>query len=265
MISKSILALITGLTSAFLTVALISCAKREALTISAAISLRAPLMDIANQFNLTYPHSQLVFNFGSSGSLRHQIENGAPVDIFMSAASDDMETLLNKGLVERDSHQSILANSLVLITHNTNSMINDFTDLNGPSVDKIAVGDFNSVPVGRYAMDTLRSMELLEILRPKLVFAKNALQTITYVESKNVEAGLVYKTDALKSKNIRIVATVDPSTHRPINYYHAIIQNTPHSELANTFLHFVEEKSSLKLFQDYGFRTDEELSPQLTE
>ena len=71
--------------------------------------------------------------------------------------------------------------------------------------------------------------------------------------------------DALKSKNIRIVATVDPSTHRPINYYHAIIQNTPHSELANTFLHFVEEKSSLKLFQDYGFRTDEELSPQLTE
>ena len=77
-------------------------------------------------------------------------------------------------------------------------MINDFTDLNGPSVDKIAVGDFNSVPVGLYAMDTLRSMELLEILRPKLVFAKNALQTITYVESKNVEAGLVYKTDALK-------------------------------------------------------------------
>ena len=68
-----------------------------------------------------------------------------------------------------------------------------------------------------------------------------------------------------KSKDIRIVTTVDPSTHRPINYYHAIIQNSPHSELANTFLHFVEEESSMKLFQDYGFRTDEKLTPQLTE
>jgi len=257
--------MITGLTVPFLTIAIVSCAKREVLTISAAISLRAPLLDIANQFHLTYPHTQLVFNFGSSGSLRHQIENGAPVDIYMSAASNDMETLLNKGLVERDSHQSILANSIVLITHNTNSTINDFTDLSGQSIDKIAVGHFNSVPVGRYAKDTLRSMELLEILRPKLVFAKNALQIITYVESKNIEAGFVYKTDALKSKNIKIIAAVDPSTHRPINYYYAIIQNSPHSELANTFLHFVKEDSSMKLFQDHGFLTEEALTSQLTE
>ena len=252
---KSTLAMITGLTVPILTVAIVSCAKRDELTISAAISLRAPLLEIANKFNLTYPHSQLDFNFGSSGSLRHQIENGAPVDIFISAASDDMETLLNKGLAERNSHKSILANSLILITHNSNNTINNFADLNKPSVGKIAVGEFNSVPVGRYAKETLLSMELLEKLRPKLVFAKNALQAITYVQSKNVEAGLVYKTDALKSKNVKIVAAVDPSTHRPINYYRAIIQNSPQSELANTFLHFIEEKSSLQLFQDYGFRT----------
>ena len=235
--------------------AIIACAKREALTVSAAISLRAPLLDIADQFNLAYPSTQLSFNFGSSGALRHQIEHGAPVDIFFSAASEDMKTLLEKGLVEKGSHRSILANSIVLITHRRNIVVNNFSDLSKPEINKIAVGDFNTVPVGRYAKDTLQSMGLLENLRSKLVFAKSALQTIAYVESRNVEAGLVYKTDAERAENIRIVAAINPSAHRPIQYSRAIIQNTSQSELANTFLLFLENKKMIKIFQDYGFRT----------
>ena len=252
---RSIFFIITSLSVTLLIVFIVSCTKRDVLTISAAISLREPLLDIANQFNLIYPHSQLVFNFGSSGSLRHQIENGSPIDIFISAASKDMEILLKKDLVERNSYKSLLGNSLILITHKTNTTIKNFFDLNKPSVYKIAVGDFSSVPVGLYAKDTLLSLELLDKLHSKLVFAKNAIQAITYVETKNVQAGFVYKTDALMSKNIKIASNVDPSSHRPIKYYHAIIKNSPQSKIANTFLLFIEKQSSLKLFQDYGFRT----------
>ncbi len=230
-----------------------ACAKREAITVSTAISLRPPLLEISSHFKNTHPAIDLFFNFGSSGSLCHQIQNGAPVDIFLSAASEHMDLLLNENIIDRNSHRYILSNKVVLITHKRNESLNDITDLLKPGVKRIAVGEFKTVPIGRYAEDILHSMGLLEKLHPKLVFAKNALQTVAYVESENVEAGIVYKTDAEQAKNIRIAALVPASAHRPIKYSGAIIRNTTHPELANAFLLFLESDKAKEIFHHYDF------------
>jgi molybdate transport system substrate-binding protein len=173
------------------------------ITISAAISLKDALEKIKDDYGRKEPGVKITYNLGSSGNLQKQIEEGAPADLFISAGVSQMDQLAEKGLIDDSSRMTLLSNELVLITPENGPDIKDFSDLAGSAVKKIALGLPETVPAGKYARETLTNLKLWERLQPKLVTANNVRQVLTYVETGNVDAGFVYRSDALIGKKDR--------------------------------------------------------------
>jgi molybdate transport system substrate-binding protein len=183
-----------------------------------------PLAEVGKVFQQQVPQVELVYNFASSGSLQRQIEQGAPVDVFISAAPRHMDALAAKGLLLADSRQDLLTNQVVLVTQAdgqaNGEAIFEFEALTDDRVQTITIGDPDSVPAGQYAKQVLDSLGLYDSLQGanKLVFAKDVRQVLTYVETGNVEAGLVYATDAALSPQVKVVAMAPVGSHQPIVY-----------------------------------------------
>ncbi len=225
------------------------------ITVSAAASLQDALDAIAPQFTAAYPDIIVDYNFASSGVLQRQIEQGAPVDIFFAAATNQMDALSDKGLIQSGSRQELVANSLVLITPITSDLtITDVSRLRAASISKVAVGEFRSVPAGQYAEQVFQNLELLDNFQPKFVFGNNVRSVLTAVDSGNVDLGIVYATDATLSKRVKILATVPENLHQPIVYPIAIVQNTNYPEAAKTFIDFLTTESAQTVFAEFGFR-----------
>ncbi|MCM3570719.1 molybdate ABC transporter substrate-binding protein [Neobacillus mesonae] len=223
------------------------------LTVSAAASLQDALNDIKTDFEKKYANVKINYNFGGSGALQQQISQGAPVDLFLSAAEDKFEHLVKDGLIEKESGTNLVGNELVLVVpKNSNKEIQTFEDL--PKADKIAVGIPESVPAGQYAKETLKQMHIWNAVDKKLVFAKDVRQVLTYVETNNVDAGVVYKTDALSSQKVRIAAIAGDKTHAPIIYPAGVIKDSAHPKEAQQFFKFLQSKESLKTLEKYGFK-----------
>lgn len=228
--------------------------KNVSLTISAAASLKDALTDIQKQYETKHPNIDLKFNFGASGSLQQQIENGAPADLFFSAAEDKFDTLVKSGAISKENGTDLVGNDLVLIIPKNNSAaIKNFEDLSKPAVQKIALGIPESVPAGQYAKETFEHLNLWKNIEPKTVYAKDVRQVLSYVETGNVEAGVVYKTDALISKKVKIVAAADHSTHKPIVYPVGVIKDSKHPQEAKDFYQFLQSKTALNTLKKYGF------------
>ncbi len=225
------------------------------LTIAAASSLQDAIQDIGNLYSQQMQNVRLTYNFGSSGSLRHQIEQGAPVDIFISAASEHMDSLANKKLLLDNTHQSLLKNEVVLIAAQDNYDINNFSQLKVDAIRKIALGDPNSVPAGKYAREVLASLKLYKSLESKFIFTKDVRQVLAYVETGNVEAGIVYQTDAQISERVKIIESAPINSHSPIIYPVAAIKNTKYPEVTRDFLHFLFSNKAKNIFRVYGFNT----------
>lgn len=171
-------------------------AKSVTLTISAASSLKDAMTDIKQIYSQSKPNVAITYNFDGSGILQQQIEQGAPVDIFISAASKNMDALQEKGLVIVDTRKNLLTNKVVLIVPKSSPTISDFKNLTDANIKKIGLAEPESVPAGKYAREVLTSIGIFEQVKPKTVFAKNVRQVLTYVETGNVDAGIVYETDA---------------------------------------------------------------------
>jgi len=222
------------------------------ITISAAASLQNALTDI----QVLYEQQQatdIIYNFGSSGSLMQQIFQGAPVDVFLSASEGWIDTLSQRSEIVEDSRKRLLKNSLVLVVSAEKSSINSFEDLIVDKAVKIAVGEPKSVPVGQYTQETLKSLGLLEQLTSQLVFGKNARQVLTYVETGNATAGIVYATDALASQRVSVIESVDSSLHSPIYYSAAIVQASQKRESAQNFIDFLSTPAAKEIFAESGF------------
>ncbi len=224
------------------------------LTISAASSLQDAIQEIGNLYSQQNPNIKLTYNFGSSGSLRHQIEQGAPVDVYISAAEQHMDALENKNFLLDNTRQNLLKNEVVLITAHNNSDLDGFSHLKSDFVNKIAIGAPDSVPAGKYAKEVLDSLKLYQPLESKLVFAKNVRQVLAYVETGNVEAGIVYSTDAQVSDRVKIVASAPRDSHSPIVYPIAIAQDSKYPEAAQYFLQFILSHAAQNVFTEYGFK-----------
>ncbi|MGG2067539.1 molybdate ABC transporter substrate-binding protein [Bacillus sp. S14(2024)] len=229
-------------------------AKKEniELTISAAASLQDALKDIQTQYEKKEPNVKLSFNFGSSGALQQQIEQGAPVDLFFSAAEDKFETLVNKGIIDQKEGKNLLGNELVLIVPK-DSNIKDFQALKEDQVTKIALGTPESVPAGKYAKEALTHLNLWNDLQNKMVYTKDVRQVLTYVETGSVNAGIVYKTDALISKKVKMANTAPTNSHEPIHYPLGIIKATKHKKEATAFYEYLQSKDAITIFKKYGF------------
>ncbi len=223
------------------------------LTISAAISLKAPLQTIGESYERSHPDQRVVCNFGASGTLQHQIEQGAPVDIFISAGEPQMDALEKDNLLVAGTRRDLLGNQLVLIVPTRERGINNFGDLTKSSVRSIAMGDPQVVPAGMYAKETLQNLNLLPKITGKLVYAQDVRQALAYVETGNADAGLVYVTDARISSAVRVVATASDDSHLPILYPIALLKDSKSPQAARTLLDSLESLDSLNEFEKYGF------------
>lgn len=223
------------------------------LTISAAASLKEPLAELAESYHKKHPSITLTFNMGSSGSLMSQIKQGAPVDIFFSAANKQMEELEKENLIDQTANKQLLSNDLVLIAP-AHSKLKSFADLTRDTVKKIAIGEPDSVPAGSYARATLTSMNLYQSLSPKFVLAKDVRQVMTYAATGNVDAGLVYATDAMQVKDIVVGATAPADSHPPIIYPVAVLKTSKYPQEAKQFWDFLLSDQAADVFRKYGFK-----------
>jgi molybdate transport system substrate-binding protein len=223
------------------------------LTISAAISLKEPLDAFAQNYNQQHRDLRVVCNYGASGTLQQQIEQGAPVDIFISAGEKQMNTLQNENLLAPGTRRDLLANALALIVPVNSTPLHNFSDLAKSSIKSIAIGEPRTVPAGMYAQQALEHLHFLPALKSKIVYAANVRQVLAYVETGNADAGLVYSTDARISTRVRVVATAPPDSHDPILYPVAMLKTSKSPQAARALLDALESPQSLALFERYGF------------
>jgi molybdate transport system substrate-binding protein len=224
------------------------------LNVSAAASLKDVLMDIQKLYEVKQPGVKINFNFGSSGKLQTQIEQGAPADLFISAAVKQMDALEKENLIVGKSRKDILTNRLTLIVPKDSTLnIKDFKDLTREDVKQIGCGAPESVPAGQYAQDVFKFMNITDAVKGKLVFGTDVRAVLTYVETGNVDAGIVYKTDALISDKIKIVATAPEGSHEPIVYPAALLTNAAQPKAAAKFYSYLTSSDGKKLFEKYGF------------
>lgn len=223
------------------------------LTISAAASLQDAMGELKTVYEKQHPDVTLTYNLGSSGTLQKQIEEGAPSDLFISAGKSQMDALAQKGLIVESSHKNLLGNELVLIS-GKDSKLTGFDSLTDAGVKKISIGTPETVPAGKYAKDTLTSLKLWDQLQARMVLAKDVRQVLTYVETGNVDAGLVYRTDAITSSNVKIVAAAPAGSSAPIVYPMAVIKSSKHQKEAEAFAAFLTSEEAVKIFEKYGFK-----------
>jgi molybdate transport system substrate-binding protein len=265
--SKKILSVILSLLVTFLVVGCSSSSsenqknasstkkgKAVTLTVSAAASLKDSMNEIKQLYAKENPNVTIKYNFGSSGSLQKQIEQGAPVDVFMSAATKQMDELKEKNLLANDTIKDLLQNDVVLVVPKDSSNVKSFEDLATDKVQKIALGEIKSVPVGQYSQDVLTNLKLMDKVQPKAVYGKDVKEVLTWVETKNVDAGIVYKTDALVSDKVKVVAAAPKDSHKTVIYPAAVIKNSKNADAAKEFLKFLSGDKAKTVFEKYGFK-----------
>ncbi|HEU4963114.1 MAG TPA: molybdate ABC transporter substrate-binding protein [Bacilli bacterium] len=230
--------------------------ERMPLYVLSAASLSDAMQEVKSVYESSHPDVELLESFGSSGTLQQQIEQGAPADLFLSAGEGQMQALLAKNLIDTAHRQDLLTNELVLIvpSDGTTSTVKSLADLTQPDVKKVAIGQPDTVPAGHYAKETLSAERLWQPLQDKLLYAKDVRQVLTYVETGNVDAGLVYATDARTSKRVKVVVTADANSHNPIVYPYGIVKATDHAKQAQALYDWLQSAEATRIFASYGFK-----------
>ena len=226
------------LTAAILLLAAASPASAQELTLSVAISMKEAVEEIGRGFTAGRPGVTLRYNLGSSGELQKQIEAGAPVDLFISAAQRQMDELEKAGLIVSASRRVFARNVLTVIKPADSRVdISKATDLLDGRVKRIAIGNPKTVPVGQYSEESLRTLGLWERLRPKLVFEENVRQALDYVARGEVEAGFVYTTDVVtRAAAVKEAFRLPEDTYRPVVYPAAVVAASKQQALAVAFI-----------------------------
>ena len=229
-------------------------AQSTTLLIAAAASLQNALEEIDPIFKVMNPGVALNYNFAASGPLQQQIEQGAPVDVFISAATTQMDALQNKNLIVTDTRRNLLTNRLVLVVPNNSSLgLTNFQQLTNSTVRKISVGEPRSVPAGRYAEELFTNLGILEQLRSKFVYGNSVRNVLGTVESGNADAGVVYVTDARISNQVRQVVMAPDNVHSPIVYPIAVMRASRNQQSAGAYLQFLRSRQAQDIFKKYGF------------
>lgn len=224
--------------------------------LAAAASLADAMGELIGLHGQVAPGVRVLATYGASGSLQKQIEQGAPVDLFISAAPRQMDALAARGLVVPGTRRDLLANEVVLVVPAGNPRkLSGFADLAGSQVGQLALGEPASVPVGQYAAQILAWLKLGEALAGKVVYAKDVRQVLAYVERGEVDAGLVYATDAALSSKVTVVAAAPAGSHAPVLYPAALVSAglAPVPAQARRFLDWLAGPAAAQVFKKYGF------------
>jgi molybdate transport system substrate-binding protein len=231
----------------------IKLASADEILVSAAASLTDVLKEIGKNYQLKSKHT-VKFNFGPSSGLARQIDEGAPADVFFSADLKQMDGLDKKGQLEPGTRKNLLSNQLVIIVPADSKLaISSPKDLLKADIKRIALAEPSSVPVGVYSSKYLADEGLWDRLKPKVVAVQDVRATLASVESGNVEAGFVYKTDAAISKKVKIVYEVPLDKGPRITYPVAVVRDSKHKEAARDFLNYLQGPIATDAFKKYGF------------
>ena len=220
--------------------------------LSVAASLRDSIEETESAYKQNHNNIDFSNNLGSSGTLASQIEQGAPADLFLSAAAKPMDDLQAKGMIADGTRRNLLRNVLVLVAP-LGSKLHDFQGLTDQSIRQIALGDPASVPAGQYGRQTLQSLHLWDHLNTKFVLGKDVRQVLTYVETGNADAGLVYATDARTSTKVRVIAIAQESAHDPIVYPAAVVKGSRNEPAARAFIEYLASPAAQAIFRKHGF------------
>jgi molybdate transport system substrate-binding protein len=224
-------------------------------TISAAASLQEPLDVLVEKYEARHKDTDITVNYGAAGALQLQIENGAPVDMFIPAAQEQMDALKWKGLLINSSRINLLGNRLVLIVPVSNKTLKTMSGVAGSAIKRVALGEPSSVPAGKYAVEYLTKKGLLKTVANKAVYGNTVRAVLQYVATGNADAGFVYKTDALSDSRVRIVATASSKKHTKIVYPAALVRslNSINNDAPKSFLKYLKSDTAKVVFKDYGF------------
>jgi molybdate transport system substrate-binding protein len=223
------------------------------LRVHAAASLSDTLSEIGKVWEKR-GGAPLRLNFGGSNLLARQIEEGAPGDVFFSADEEKMNALDRQGLVVRETRRSFLGNSLVVIVPSDSGLsVRTARDLVSAGVQRIAVAEPTTVPAGIYARQWLEQLKLWSKLSRKLVTTENVRGVLLAVEGGNVDAGIVYRTDAMVSRKARVAFVVSGAEAPAISYPAAVLTEASNAAEARKFLAFLESDEAKVIFRRRGF------------
>lgn len=252
--SRSLRALALALALSATFAASAFAADAKSLTVSAAASLTNAFGEIKPVFEKANPGVTLAFNFAASGPLLKQIEAGAPVDVFATADQETMDKAAAQKLILAQTRTDFAANVLTLVAPADSATVKGLDDLGAPAVTRIAVGQPESVPAGRYAREVLTEKGLWEKLAPKYVMAESVRQALDFVGRGEAEAGFVYATDAkVAAGKVRVVAELQAKT--PVTYPAAVVATSKEPEAAKAFLAFLTGPEGQAILAKYGFKT----------
>jgi len=223
------------------------------LNVYAAASLSDALKEIAKAYE---PASgdKLRFNLAASSALALQIKNGAPADVFFSADEAKMDDLAKAGLIAGDTRRSLLSNTLVIVVNATGgAAVHTPADLVKPSTGRVALAEPQTVPAGIYAKQWLQKAGLWKTIIDKIVPTENVRACLAAVEAGNADAGIVYKTDAILSKKVRITHEVGIAEGPPISYPLAVVKGGRQTDAARRFTTYLASPEAGAVFKKYGF------------
>ncbi len=229
--------------------------KQKQVVVFCAASLTDVMMDIKAAYEKE-SSTIIKLNIASSGTLARQIEQGAEPGVFISANKRwlDYISLLEK--TEKDTETKVAGNSLVLIAPIENKrdtiIIGKGFDLSSEFKGRLSIGDPDYVPAGSYSKQALEYFGCWKNIQNRILPAKDVRSALMVVELGEVELGIVYKTDALKSKKVKIIGEIPNESHRAIFYYAAILKGLKDRETTSFFRYLNSEKSKI-IWEEYGF------------
>ena len=221
-------------------------------TLFAAASLTDSLKQIAADYEKN-SGDKIAFNFAASGTLARQIAAGAPADVFFAADEAKADALEQQGLLVRGTRKSLLGTSLVIVTTPAAAAIHSAGALTNAAIEHIALGDVKIVPAGTYAKAYLEKTGIWSAVEPKIIPCESVRAVLAAVESGNVDAGFVYKTDAAISKKVTVAYAVPPADGPKISYPFALLKDAPQPEAAKKFIAYLESAPATTVFQHFGF------------
>ena len=223
------------------------------ITIAAAASLKNCMDDkIIPMFKEKYPNIKVQATYDGSGKLQTQIEEGADIDVFISAAMKQMNNLNEEGLIDSDSIVELLENKVVLIVpKESNKEIKSFEDI--LKSDKIAIGDPKSVPAGQYAKELFENLNIWDEVLEKSSLGTNVTEVLNWVSEGSADAGVVYSTDAASNDKVKVVLEAKEGTVSKVIYPVGIIKNSSNKEEAKSFIDFLQNDEVINIFESYGF------------
>ncbi len=228
--------------------------EQQEILVFAAASLTNIMDDLGRQFTEAQG-IKVRFNLGGSTSLAQQIIRGAPADAFIFAGIRPIAMLEDRGHIVPGTRVDLLTNQLVMVAHSSTAEglgIASVEELVGTDV-RVAIADPDLAPAGQYTREALQSLGLWQQLEPRLVFSPNVRVALGYVEGRNADVGILYRTDAKLSEDLHILGAIPSESHSPIIYPGGVLERSDNREAAGKFLAFLSSREARETYLEYGF------------